>query len=99
MKVRPTISLDGRLKIQYRPDPAFVYQINMPGVFTGAILNKEHIGKTGDELVVEWNEDYSEGSGRLAGLRTEAREALTRHRSSVPQQGALQKTDNLMNSP
>ena len=53
----PTISLDGKLKIQYRPDPAFVYQINMPGVFTGTVLNKEYIGKSSDELVTEWNED------------------------------------------
>jgi hypothetical protein len=56
----PTIGLDGTLKIQYRPDPAFVYQINMPGVFTGTILNREYIGKTGDELVALWNEDNPE---------------------------------------
>ena len=56
----PTIGLDGTLKIQYRPDPAFAYQINMPGVFTGTILNREYIGKTGDELVALWNEDNPE---------------------------------------
>ena len=52
----PTIGLDGKLDIQYRPDPAFNYGLNIPGVFTGTILNRENIGKTADELVAMWNE-------------------------------------------
>lgn len=56
----PSIGLEGKLCIHYRPDPAFVYLLNMPGVFTGTILNKEYIGKTADELVMKWNEDYPE---------------------------------------
>ena len=52
----PTIGLDGTLDIQYRPDPAFSYGLNIPGVFTGTILNRENIGKTSDELVARWNE-------------------------------------------
>ena len=52
----PTIGLDGKLAIQYRPDPAFNYGLNIPGVFTGTILNRENIGKTADELVSMWNE-------------------------------------------
>ena len=52
----PTIGLDGTLDIQYRPDPAFSYGLNVPGVFTGTILNRENIGKTSDELVAMWNE-------------------------------------------
>lgn len=56
----PSIGLEGKLCIHYRPDPAFVYLLNMPGVFTGTILNKEYIGKTGEELVMKWNEDYPE---------------------------------------
>lgn len=56
----PSIGLDGKINIQYRPDPAFNYRINMPGMFTGSIINREHIGKTGDELVDKWNEDNPE---------------------------------------
>jgi hypothetical protein len=52
----PTIGLDGTFDIQYRPDPAFSYGLNVPGVFTGTILNRENIGKTSEELVAKWNE-------------------------------------------
>jgi hypothetical protein len=52
----PTISLDGKLSIQYRPDMAFDYELNQPGVFTGTVLNRENIGKTSEELVAKWNE-------------------------------------------
>ena len=52
----PTIGLDGKLNIQYRPDPAFTYGLNIPGIFSGTILNHENIGKTGEELVALWNE-------------------------------------------
>ena len=56
----PSISLDGMLDIQYRPDPAFVYGLNIPGIFKGKIINSEHIGKTGDELVALWNSEHPE---------------------------------------
>ena len=52
----PTIGLDGKLNIQYRPDPAFTYGLNIPGIFSGRILNRENIGKSGEELVAMWNE-------------------------------------------
>ena len=53
----PTIGLDGTLDIQYRPDPAINYALNMPGTFSGTILNREFIGKTSGELVTKWNEE------------------------------------------
>ena len=28
--------------------------------FEGNILNREHIGKTSDELVLKWNEEHSD---------------------------------------
>ncbi len=56
----PTIGLDGTLDIQYRPDSSFGYSLNIPGVFTGAIINRENIGKTADELVALWNEQHPE---------------------------------------
>lgn len=56
----PTIGLDSKLSIQYWPDPAISYGINIPGMFTGTILNREYIGKTGDDLIAKWNEDNPE---------------------------------------
>ena len=53
----PNIGLDGSFDIQYRPDTALVNGLNIPGVFTGTIVNREHIGKTGEELVAKWNAD------------------------------------------
>ena len=53
----PTIGLDGTLDIQYRPDPAFGYGLNLPGSFTGTIINRENIGKTSEELILKWNEN------------------------------------------
>lgn len=53
----PTIALDGTLDIQYRPDAAFSYGLNIPGIFSGTIVNREFIGKTSDELVTKWNDD------------------------------------------
>ena len=52
----PNIALDGTISIQYRPDLGFDYELNQPSVFSGTIINREHIGKTSDELVVMWNE-------------------------------------------
>ena len=52
----PSMSLDGRISIQYRPDLGFDYELNKPGAFTGNVRNKENIGKTSDQLVLEWLE-------------------------------------------
>jgi hypothetical protein len=52
----PSIALDGTFSIHYRPDPTFANELNMPGTFTGTILNRENIGKSPDELVSLWNE-------------------------------------------
>ena len=56
----PSIDLDGTLSISFRPDPALNYGINMPGTFSGTILNRENIGKTSDDLVAQWNQDHPE---------------------------------------
>jgi hypothetical protein len=52
----PTMDLEGKITISFRADPAFAYGLNIPGVFTGTILNRENIGKTSDQLVQMWNE-------------------------------------------
>jgi hypothetical protein len=52
-----SIDLEGNLAISFRPDTAFANGLNIPGVFTGTILNRENIGKTTEELVTRWNSD------------------------------------------
>jgi hypothetical protein len=56
----PSIDLEGNLSISFRPDPAFANGLNVPGIFTGTVINRENIGKTSEELVTKWNEAYPE---------------------------------------
>ena len=54
----PSIDLEGNLAICFRPSPAFANGLNIPGIFTGTIVNRENIGKTTEELVAMWNEAH-----------------------------------------
>ena len=54
----PSIDLDGNLAISYRPDPVLSNGLNIPGVFSGRIINRENIGKTSEDLVTMWNESF-----------------------------------------
>ena len=54
----PTIDLEGSFAVSFRADSAMNYGLNVPGTFSGTILNREHIGKTSDELVARWNAQY-----------------------------------------
>jgi hypothetical protein len=56
----PSIDLEGNLTISFRPDPFFANGLNVPGTFSGTILNRENIGKTSDDLARMWNEHYPE---------------------------------------
>ena len=56
----PNITLDGKLDIQYRADTALINGLNVPGTFTGKVINRENIGKTSQELVQMWNENNPE---------------------------------------
>jgi hypothetical protein len=56
----PTIDLEGNFSISLRADPVFDHALNVPGIFTGKIINRENLGKTGDELVAMWNEEHPE---------------------------------------
>ncbi|MBE0672134.1 MAG: HU family DNA-binding protein [Anaerolineales bacterium] len=56
----PSIDLEGYFAISFRADPAMNHGLNLPGTFSGTIINREFIGKTSDELVAKWNEDHSD---------------------------------------
>lgn len=51
----PGIRLDGVLQINYRPDPFLNKGLNLPGTFTGTVINNQNVGKTSDDLVDLWN--------------------------------------------
>jgi hypothetical protein len=63
----PNLQMDGSLDIQYRPDNALINGLNIPGMFTGKIVNRENIGKSGEELVELWNNDHPEDPVSLNG--------------------------------
>ena len=54
----PNIGMDGTLDIQYCPDNALTNGLNVPGTFTGQIVNRENIGKPAFELYEQWNLDF-----------------------------------------
>ncbi len=56
----PNMLLDGSLDVTYRADNALINGLNVPGTFTGTVLNRENIGKTGEELVAKWNADHTD---------------------------------------
>jgi hypothetical protein len=54
----PTIDLEGKFAVSFRADPALNYGMNMPGTFSGTILNRSNIGKTSDDLVNLWTTEF-----------------------------------------
>jgi hypothetical protein len=50
----PSIDLAGEITISFRADPAFAHGLNIPGIFTGKIINRENIGKSSTELVEKY---------------------------------------------
>ena len=56
----PTVDLEGYFAISFRADPAMNYGLNVPGTFSGTIINREFIGKTSGELIAKWNEEHTD---------------------------------------
>jgi len=54
----PNLELDGSLDVQYRADTALNNGLNVPGTFTGTVKRRENIGKSGDELISQWNANH-----------------------------------------
>ena len=42
----------------HRQDAFIKAALNTPNTFTGAILNREYIGKTANDLVAKWNSEH-----------------------------------------
>lgn len=56
----PGIELDGTMTVHHRADRYLVNELNKPGAFRGHIVHRENIGKSGDDLVVLYNELHPE---------------------------------------
>ncbi len=56
----PNIDLAGVFDVQYRMDSFLKNALNVTGIFTGTIINRENIGKTSEELILKWNEEHPE---------------------------------------
>lgn len=54
----PTIDLDGTIGVGHRADITIKNRLNDRDAFKGEIENREHIGKTGDDLVALWNQAH-----------------------------------------
>ena len=54
----PNIDLAGEFDVQYRMDTFLKSELNVQGIFSDTILNRENIGKTSDELVAKWNTEH-----------------------------------------
>ena len=51
----PTIRMDGRLDVLFRPEPDMLRQLNDRTKFNAKIINKASIGKSADDLIARWN--------------------------------------------
>ena len=54
----PSIDTQAKLSISHRLDREISNVLNTPGAFEGEILNRENIGKTGDDFVAMWNSQH-----------------------------------------
>lgn len=54
--ITPSMNTRGELGIRILPDPRLLRRINDRSRFVGRIANAHNLGKTGDELVLQWNE-------------------------------------------
>lgn len=54
----PCIDLQGNLSIKVRLNKRLVSALNATGAFTGKINNSANIGKTSQEIIALWNEEY-----------------------------------------
>lgn len=54
----PTLRMGGDLDILFRPEADMLRQLNDTTKFYAKILNKSNIGKSGDDLIAQWNKEH-----------------------------------------
>lgn len=55
---RPTLQLDGTVKMTYLPDKHIKNKLNDSDGFSAEVKNKDMIGKTMEELILRWDEEH-----------------------------------------
>ena len=53
----PSIDLNGKFEVKVRVDSRIINALNIPGAFRGEVLNSENIGRSSENIVVQWNLD------------------------------------------
>lgn len=61
----PTVDLDGRFNVKYKPDKWLINKLNAPDVLAGKIKNVDMIGKTFSDLVERWNTEHPDDTIEL----------------------------------
>jgi hypothetical protein len=54
----PTVDLHGKITIKVRANSRLQHAINVPGAYTGSMLNSENVGLSSAELIAMWNTDH-----------------------------------------
>jgi len=54
----PAIKLDGSLKVGFRLNVRINDALNIPGVFSGTVRNRDNAGMSIEELKAMWNEEH-----------------------------------------
>lgn len=54
----PNIDLAGVFDVQYRMDSFLKNALNVAGIFSGTIINRDNIGKASEDLIAQWNEAH-----------------------------------------
>ncbi len=58
--IMPGIDTQGRFVVRLKPDPKLRIDVRQREEFYGEIINRQHIGKKGDQLVALWNAEHPE---------------------------------------
>lgn len=57
---RPTIDLNGTIRVSVRVDKRILEALNAGSAFKGKITNSENIGKTSQEIADLWNREHAD---------------------------------------
>ena len=54
----PGIKLDGTMRVGFRLNARINNALNVPGIFSGTVRNRDNAGKSIEELTAMWNEEH-----------------------------------------
>ena len=56
--IMPSIDTQGKFVVRLKPDRKLNIDITIKQEFFGEVVNRQHIGKNGDQLVALWNAEH-----------------------------------------